>query len=132
LLKQKKFLIGGIIILIAIGVLSFMAFKGAATYYYTVSEVITQKSSMVDKNIRVAGKVVEGSLVQEKSNNTINFVLTDTVDLTKTIQISYKGAVPDAFKEGNDAVVEGQLSGSNIFKAQQIIVKCPSKYVPKE
>jgi cytochrome c-type biogenesis protein CcmE len=132
LLKQKKFLIGGIIILIAVGVLSFMAFKGAATYYYTVSEVINQKNSMVDQNIRVAGRVVEGSLVREQSSNTIDFVLTDTVDLTKTLHITYKGAVPDAFKEGNDAVVEGQLSDSSLFKAQQIIVKCPSKYVPKE
>lgn len=123
---------GGIIILIAIGVLGYMAFKGAATYYYTVSEVIAQKSSLVEKNIRVAGKVVEGSLTQQNTNNTIEFNLLDTVDSAKSLHITYKGALPDAFKEGNDAVVEGQLSASDTFKAQQIIVKCPSKYVPQE
>jgi cytochrome c-type biogenesis protein CcmE len=132
LLKQKKFLIGGIIILIAIGVLSYLAFKGAAVYYYTVGEVVDQQSSFVEKNIRVAGKVREGSLVQNKAANNINFLLVDTVDTTKSLLITYKGAIPDAFKEGNDAVVEGQLSAAGTFKAQQIIVKCPSKYVPKE
>ena len=109
-----------------------MSFKGAATYYYTVSETIGQSSSLIGKNIRVAGKVVEGTLVKEDSSNNIIFVLVDNEDLTKRLNISYKGAVPDAFKEGNEAVVEGKLSDTNTFKAQQIIVKCPSKYVPKE
>ena len=130
--KQKKYLVGGILILVAIGVLGFMSFKGAATYYYTVSETIGQSSSLIGKNIRVAGKVVEGTLVKEDSSNNIIFVLVDNEDLTKRLNISYKGAVPDAFKEGNEAVVEGKLSDTNTFKAQQIIVKCPSKYVPKE
>jgi cytochrome c-type biogenesis protein CcmE len=132
LLKQKKFWIGGIIIVIAIGVVSFLAFRGAATYYYTVSEAIAQQSSLMEKNIRIAGKVGEGSVVRQSATNTTDFILIDTVDLNQSLHISYKGAIPDAFKEGNDAVVEGRLSGSDIFKAQQIIVKCPSKYVPKQ
>jgi cytochrome c-type biogenesis protein CcmE len=113
-------------------VLSYMAFKGAATYYYTVSEVLTQKTTLVGQNIRVAGKVGLNSLVKDSSKNTIDFVLLESSDLTKSLHVSYKGSVPDAFKEGNDAVVEGQLLETNIFKASQIIVKCPSKYVPQE
>jgi cytochrome c-type biogenesis protein CcmE len=131
-LKKKKFLIGGFILLVAVGVLGFMAFRGAATYYYAVGEVITKANSMQDNQIRVAGRVQEGSVVRDNSANTIQFVLTDAADITKKLPIVYKGAVPDAFKEGNDAVVEGQLAASGTFKAQQIIVKCPSKYVPKQ
>ena len=132
MLKQKKLIIGGIIILIAIGVLSLMSFKGAATYYYTVSEVLATENSLIDQNIRVAGKVVEGSIIRDNAGNTMVFVLADTIDLTKRLNITYQGAVPDAFKEGNEAVVEGKLSDTDSFKAQQIIVKCPSRYVPKE
>ena len=132
MLKQKKLIIGGIIILAAIGILSFISFKGAATYYYTVSEVLTTQSNLGNQNIRVAGKVIEGSIVREKSGNTIVFILADLVDPTKRVNITYQGAVPDAFKEGNEAVVEGKLSDTDSFKAQQIIVKCPSRYVPKE
>ena len=109
-----------------------MSFKGAATYYYTVSEVLATENSLIDQNIRVAGKVVEGSIIRDNAGNTMVFVLADTIDLTKRLNITYQGAVPDAFKEGNEAVVEGKLSDTDSFKAQQIIVKCPSRYVPKE
>ena len=131
--KRKKFLIGGIIILLAIGSLGFMAFKGAATYYYTVTEAIAPGNSLSGQNIRVAGQVAPGSVVQEASNNkNISFVLLDTINTGDHLSVTYNGNLPDAFKEGNDAVVEGSLSSSGVFKAQQIIVKCPSKYVPKE
>jgi len=119
--------------LLAIAVLSYMAFKGAATYYYTVSEAIAQQTDLVDQNIRIAGKVGSGSVVKDSSTNAVKFVLVDSLDPTKNILILYKGALPDAFKEGNDAVVEGRLSANDLsFNAQQIIVKCPSKYVPQE
>ena len=77
MLKKKKFLIGGFILLVAVGVLGFMAFRGAATYYYAVGEVIAKSSSMQDNQIRVAGKVQEGSIIRDNSANTIQFVLTD-------------------------------------------------------
>ena len=129
---RKKFLIGGIIILIAIGSLSFMAFRGAATYYYTVGEVLAQESTLSGQNIRVAGQVAVDSVVQESTSNNLSFVMLDTTESSQSLAIRYKGAVPDAFKAGNDAVVEGRLSSPGVFEAKQIIVKCPSKYEPKQ
>ena len=129
---KRKFIIGGIIICIAIASLSFMAFRGAATYYYTVSQVFQQEKTLVNQNIRVAGQVASGSIIKENAeSNSISFVLLDTIAPEIFLSVSYKGAVPDAFKEGNDAVVEGRLSASGSFEAQQIIVKCPSKYEPQ-
>lgn len=130
---KKKYLIGGILILIAIGSLSFMAFRGAATYYYTVSEVIGQGSALYGQNIRIAGEVVPGSVEPVKIGRTaIRFTLSDMKNAGERLSVSYQGAVPDAFKEGNEAVVEGRLDATGLFNAAQIIVKCPSKYVPKE
>jgi cytochrome c-type biogenesis protein CcmE len=131
-LKKRKFLIGGIIILLAIAGLSSLAFKGAATYYYTVSEVIVQESTLGNQNIRVAGQVAPGSIIRDNSaGNTLNFILIDSNNNQSHLSVTYKGAVPDTFKEGNDAVIEGRLSSSSIFEAKQIIVKCPSKYEPE-
>src|ERR1035437_9803921 len=111
-----KFLIGGIIILLAIGYLGFMAFKGAATYYYTVTEAVAPGNTLSGQNIRVAGQVAPGSLIIDASNNkNIRFVLLDTVNNGDHLSISYLGSLPDAFKEGNDAVVEGTLSSSGGF-----------------
>jgi cytochrome c-type biogenesis protein CcmE len=131
-MMKKKFLIGGIIILIAIASLGFVAFRGAATYYYPVSQALEKAPTLSNKTIRIEGQVVPNSLVQVPSatNNGVKFVLADMTVSTDTIPISYQGALPDAFKEGNDAVVEGQLTPGGNFQATQIIVKCPSKYVP--
>lgn len=130
---KKKYLIGGILILVAIGSLSFMAFRGAATYYYTVSEVKAQGNAIYGQNIRIAGEVVPGTVEQLKTGRTaIQFVLSDMENTSQRLPVFYQGAVPDAFKEGNEAVVEGRLDATGVFNAGQIIVKCPSKYVPKE
>jgi cytochrome c-type biogenesis protein CcmE len=129
---KKKYLIGGIIILLALGSLSFMAFRGAATYYYTVAEITGQGSAMQGQNVRVAGQVAPGSLQPQSADRTLKFILLDTENASLQLPVVYQGAVPDAFKEGNSAVVEGRLSAAGTFEATQIIVKCPSRYVPRE
>ncbi len=129
---RKKFLIGGLIILVAIGSLGFMAFRGAATFYFKVSEISGKSSNFVNQNIRVEGQVATGSLEQVKTGaaNLYKFTIVDDQDANSQLPVSYQGALPDTFKEGNDAVVEGRINSSGYFEAQQIIVKCPSKYAP--
>jgi cytochrome c-type biogenesis protein CcmE len=46
----------------------------------------------------------------------------------KSIPIHYRGAVPDAFKEGMEVVVDGRMQDSGTFEGRELIVKCPSKY----
>jgi cytochrome c-type biogenesis protein CcmE len=130
--RKKKFLIGGIILLVAIASLAFMWFRNAATYYYPVSEVINKGTTLQGQTIRVAGQVAPGTYSRNNLTGIMAFQLIDPTDTAKTVSVTYKGGVPDSFKEGNDAVVEGQLSSASTFNATQIIVKCPSKYVPKQ
>lgn len=129
MLKYKKFLIGGIIIFIALGYLAFTGFKGSTTYYYTVGEVINKGSSIYNENIRVNGKVAPGSVLVETNNLIVKF---NIVESDISLPIIYKGAVPDTFKEGSDIVLEGYLNPTGVFQAKTIITKCPSKYVPQK
>lgn len=131
-MRKGKFLIGGVIILLAIGSLGFLAFRGTAIYYYTVSEAIGQENTLLGQNIRVSGEVMPGSLEKAKPGNTIRFSLSDVKNADARLFITYRGVVPDTFKEGSEAVVEGRLAESDVFNAQRIIARCPSKYVPKE
>jgi len=64
-LRKKRFLIGGIIVFLAIGCLVFMAFQGSVTYYYTVSELMEQGSSIYDQNVRVKGQITPDSVERE-------------------------------------------------------------------
>jgi len=130
LLKRKKFLIGGIVVLAAIAYLGYMGFSGSATYYYTVSELIGQGSSVVDQNVRVNGQVLTGSVEQEAAGRILRFSIIST-NGEETVPVVYQGVVPDAFTEGNDVVIEGYLDSAGNFHAHTLLQKCPSKYTPE-
>ncbi len=125
---RKKFLVSGVILFLTIGYLRYMGFQGSATYYYTVSEIMEQGNSIYGENVRVSGQVMPGSIEQENTGSTLKFTI---IDSEESLPVVYQGAVPDAFKVGNDVVVEGHLNASGTFQAHTILVKCPSKYIPK-
>ena len=63
--KKKKFLIGGLIVVLAIAYLGYTGFEGSATYYFTVSELAAQEGSVNGENVRVNGQVAAGSVEQD-------------------------------------------------------------------
>lgn len=129
MLRKKRFLIGGIIVVLAIGYLGYMGFQGSAVYYYTASELIELGSSIYDENVRVNGQVVPGSLEQEANGLVLKF---NIVDEKRSLPVVYQGVVPDSFKSDSEVVVEGYLNSAGTFQANTIMTKCPSKYVPQE
>ena len=126
-MKRLKFIIGAIIVLIAIGFLGYQGFVASATYYYEVSEFIGQQGSFIDKNVRVAGTVADGTI--EKQGSILKFTITDGKE---DLPVVYKGVVPDSFKAGREAVVEGKLNSAGTFEAKILMPKCPSKYEPEQ
>ncbi len=127
MLKRKKFLIGGIIIFLAIAFLGYMSFTAAATWSYDVSQLLEQGSSIYGENVRVNGQVVPGSVNQE--GLILRFTITD-VKIEASLPVVYQGVVPDTFKVGNEVVVEGQLNSDGTFQGHTLMVKCASRYVP--
>ncbi len=128
MLKRKKFLIGGIILLVAVGCLGFLGIKSSATYYYTVSELLSQGSSLDGQTVRVNGQVAPGSVKQEPGSFTFRFTM---VEGGGSLPVVYRGTVPDSFKAGAAVVVEGSLDPTGTFQASTLMSKCPSKYVPQ-
>jgi len=128
-LRKKRFLIGGIIVFLAIGYLGFMGFQSSATYYYTVSELMEQGGSIYGENVQVNGQITPGSVEQEPGSLILRFSISEDGE---SLPVVYHGVVPDTFKVGSDVVVEGHLNLAGIFQANTILTKCPSKYVPKE
>ena len=129
-LKKKRFLIGGIIVFLAIGYLGYTGFQSSATYYYTVSEFMEQGDSIYGENIRVNGQVASGSVEQESAGRILRFTIID-VEGEGSLPVVYQGVVPDSFKVGNEVVAEGHLNSNGVFQANTILTKCPSRYVPK-
>jgi cytochrome c-type biogenesis protein CcmE len=124
--KKAKFLIlgGGILLSVAFLVVVGMGLPGGMVYYLTVSEFV-QTPEGRDDGFRINGRVAEGSVVRAETGGEIGFLLTDG---TSSLQVRYRGAVPDAFTEGGEVVVEGRLDDDGAFEAHTLIAKCPSKY----
>ncbi len=129
MLRKKRFLIGGITVFLALGYLVFMGFQDSVTYYYTVSELMEQGSSIYDENVRVKGQVAPGSVEQEATGRILRFTI---IDGEESLSITYQGAVPDTFKVGAEVIVEGQFNSNGIFQAHTLMPKCPSRYVPQQ
>ncbi len=128
MLRRKKFIFVGLIVIVALGYLGFVGFQSAATYYYTVSELMEQESPAYGQTIRVNGRVAPGSVEQEPGSLTMRFTISEG---DQSLPVIHQGVVPDAFKVGNEVVVEGYIDQDGIFQSNNIMAKCPSKYVPE-
>jgi cytochrome c-type biogenesis protein CcmE len=126
-LKNKKFIIGAIVVLAAIGFLGVRAFAGSATYYYDVADFVSKGASVEGKTAKVRGFVEQGSVVRQ--GGALDFSLMDENGASR-VPIIYQGVVPDTFKEGSEVVCEGALNGDGAFRATVLMPKCPSKYTP--
>ena len=129
MLGKKKFLISGLIVILAIGYLAYSGFQSSATYYYTVSEVTGQGGSLQGESLRINGQVAADSVERELGGLTLRFTI---IEGGESLPVVYQGVVPDAFKADSNVVVEGHLNSAGIFHADSILTKCPSKYVPEE
>jgi len=125
--KSKRFLIGGIIILAALGYMVYGGMQEALVYFVTPTELKANETSSGDKFLRMGGMVVKGSLNKDLQNLTYRFDLTDG---NTNFPVFFKGVPPDLFVEGKGAVVEGRIASDGIFHASTIMAKHAEDYSP--
>ena len=102
-----KFIIGCGIIVATLLSLAYVGFTQSKTYYHTLSEVSTLHGSALDQRMRIGGDVQAGSI--QHLPGRVEFVL---VEQGRTLNVSYAGRdpLPDTFKDGAQALVEGHLT----------------------
>jgi cytochrome c-type biogenesis protein CcmE len=127
--KQRRltFILSGLIALGIAAALVLYALNDAIVFFYTPSE-IAQKNLAQGQRIRLGGMVEKGSLVKS-ADGQVAFAVTDN---TATMKVSFKGLLPDLFKEGQGVVAEGTVIGDGSFKADSVLAKHDEKYMPKE
>ena len=130
LLTGKVKLIVGLVVLAgALTYFGFLAFQSATVYYYTVSEIQEVGPTPPGKMVRVSGKLVQDSYSREQGSIVSVFTLTDP-EGPQTLRAEYSGPLPDLFfNPYSNIILEGRYTSEGLFKAENIIVKCPSKYV---
>ncbi|RYF47573.1 MAG: cytochrome c maturation protein CcmE [Cytophagaceae bacterium] len=83
----------------------------------------------VDRAVRLGGMVQGGSIKRDNDGVTIRFVVTDNVE---TIPVTFKGIVPDLFKENSGVVAEGKFQPDGSFVADNILAKHDERYMPPQ
>ena len=90
-------------------------------------------SQIVDKQPNAGQQIRLGGLVEAcsvaKSGETVAFSVTD---LNKAVKVTYRGLLPDLFREGQGVVVEGAFDGSGQFMASEVLAKHDETYMPPE
>jgi cytochrome c-type biogenesis protein CcmE len=123
--RKWKFLIGSLIIVVAVAWLGFSGFDESLAYYKTVDELKAMKDTAYGKRLRVAGTVVAGTI--QRSSSAVQFNLEQNGQIL-TVRYVGKDILPDTFKDGSQALAEGHLAQGGQFEATKIQAKCASKY----
>jgi cytochrome c-type biogenesis protein CcmE len=124
--KNLKFTIGGLLVIGLVIVLIVQATLTTGAYYLTVGELEARGAEMIGERVRVSGAVVEGSEIWEPKEMTLQFSIMD--ESGKELPIVFYGPRPDNFQRAAEAIVEGELLADGSFKANTLLLKCPSRY----
>ncbi len=126
---KRKFIIGAIVLLGGIGYLFYTMISGSLTYYETVSAFLDNSETRYDESVRVNGKIMDGSIDWNPQKIELKFKIADD---KLNMPVVYNGPIPDNFADGKELTVEGKYAADGVFYATNILMKCPSKYVPAE
>lgn len=149
-MKFNKFVIGGILILGAVVFLIWNASTSSSEYFLTIDELNAKGASIVNKNLRVSGAVIGDTIQYDPQTLTLTFEvahvpgdnavieteggLANALHLAVTdpararMKIVYVGPKPDLLRNEAQAIVTGHLGSDGIFYADELLLKCPTKY----
>jgi cytochrome c-type biogenesis protein CcmE len=123
--QKTKFVAGALIILGVLAWLGISGYQDSKTYYFTLSELRAQGDAAHSLRLRVAGKVVPGSLRRQQGQ--VLFTLYQENDQLPVVYIATE-PLPDTLVDDAEAVVTGRYGQDQVFVAEQVQAKCASKY----
>jgi cytochrome c-type biogenesis protein CcmE len=126
--KRMAAIAGAVAALGIVTALVLMAFQENLVFFFTPSEVAENKAPQ-GRTFRIGGMVEKGSVKRQADGVTVQFKVTDTA---KTLPVTYRGALPDLFREGKGVVAQGQLGADGVFRASEVLAKHDENYMPPE
>lgn len=147
---RGKFLVGGLIIVGAIIYLIVTTMGSTAQYFYTIDELHAKGASAVGQNLRASGAVMGSTITYDQKTLVITFEMANISNDNKVIdaagglaaalhqsvinpsashlKVVYIGAKPDLLKDEAQAIVTGKLGADGVFHADELLLKCPTRY----
>lgn len=147
-----KFIIGGLVIVAAIVYLIVSSLQANVQYFLTVDEVLEkqQAGELSGRNIRLSGAVLGDTIQYDMDTLELSFTIVHVpadldlvdeegglaaalhnavIDPTRSkLQVVYHGARPDLLQDEAQAILTGELLATGVFEADELLLKCPTKY----
>ncbi|MCE5207892.1 MAG: cytochrome c maturation protein CcmE [Chloroflexi bacterium] len=145
-----KFVVGGSLIVAAIIYLIVSSTKANAQYFLTVEELQQRQAELLGKNVRISGVVIGDTIQYDAENLVLRFTVAnipgdqDEVDQMggmavvlhnaaqdeslPRLNIIYNNVKPDLLKNDAQAIMTGRLNSDGSFTADELLLKCPTKY----
>jgi cytochrome c-type biogenesis protein CcmE len=149
-MQRTKFILGGLLILAAVVYLIASSTQASAEYFMTVDEVKAEGAAVVGQSLRLSGAVVGDTVQYDPQTLTLTFeiahVTGDNNDIEaqgglalvlyeavndpsrERITVVYVGPKPDLLRSEAQAIVTGKLGEDGIFYAEELLLKCPTRY----
>jgi len=149
-MQRTKFLLGGFLILAAVVYLIVSSTQASAEYFMTIDELNTEGQAVVGKNLRASGAVVGDSIQYDPQTLTLTFTVAhvpgDNADIEAQgglaevlhravvdpdharMTVVYEGPKPDLLRDEAQAIMTGHLGEDGVFYADELLLKCPTKY----
>ena len=143
-------MIGGLLILAAVVYLIFSSTQASAEYFMTVDELKAEGTSAVNKSVRLSGAVLGDTIQYDASTLTLTFEVAhvpgDNAEIEaqgglavvlheavtdpsrERIKVQYEGVMPDLLRNEAQAIMTGKLGEDGVFYAEELLLKCPTKY----
>ena len=102
------------------------AFNQNLVFFFSPTQVMA-KEAPAGRTFRIGGIVEPGSV--KRDGVEVRFVVTDTAH---GLPVTYKGQLPDLFREGKMVVAQGQLGPDGTFRAREVLAKHDENYMPPE
>lgn len=97
--------------------------------FFTSPSELKTKSLPDGRRLRLGGLVEAASLQRDAGGKIVHFRVTDG---SNTVAVTYNGALPDLFREGQGVVVEGKLDRAGTLEADTVLAKHDENYMPRE
>lgn len=147
---RAKFIVGGLLIIAAVVYLIVSSTRASAQYFLTVDELNAKGSSVLGRDLRISGAVIGDSIQYDPETLTLTFTVAhvpgDNSEIEaqgglaevlhqavtdpnrQRLQVVYMGVKPDLLRNEAQAIMTGQIDENNVFHADELLLKCPTKY----
>jgi cytochrome c-type biogenesis protein CcmE len=126
--QRRLTMIGGSLAVLAVAAALVLNAMRDSIVFFSTPAAVAEKHISAGKRFRLGGLVQPGSLVRG-DDLAVRFLVADD---SASLPVSYKGILPDLFREGQGVIAEGALDSSGVFRADTVLAKHDETYMPKE